>query len=263
MISKDRLSEINGLKLSDKISNMDDVSFHEYYKALNMFIDTYPNQESGLKDTFDKKDDLAFLKILEAVCDVLMLIYADDLVQSCIKLGREMPVLNRKQFEAHLTYLLTAISGLSISIQMALSEENAGATLDKQPAPNVKPCLTNKGKSILAVDDVSLVLYTLENILSDTGYTFVGLTSGKDALRYTIVHKPDLFILDIDMPDMDGYELANKIRDQGHIAPIIFLTGNATKAHVFKAIQAGAADFVVKPVSPDQVLEKIEKFMRF
>jgi len=64
------------------------------------------------------------------------------------------------------------------------------------------------------------------------------------------------------MPGMNGYELAREIRKSGHSAPIIFLTGNAKKDYVIKALQVGAADFIVKPVKADQLLERIGKYLK-
>jgi FixJ family two-component response regulator len=61
------------------------------------------------------------------------------------------------------------------------------------------------------------------------------------------------------MPRIDGYELVKKIREGGHTAPVIFLTGNATREHVIKAVKSGAVDFITKPVDKDQVLKRIAR----
>jgi DNA-binding response OmpR family regulator len=87
------------------------------------------------------------------------------------------------------------------------------------------------------------------------------VNSGDDALRYLKSHQPDLFILDIEMPKMNGYDLALKIREVGQRAPIIFLTGNATKRNVIRAIEAGASDFIVKPIDKKYVAYKINKYL--
>lgn len=116
-------------------------------------------------------------------------------------------------------------------------------------------------KSVLAVDDVSLILNSLKLALKDTKYKLTCVRSGAEALRFIKNNKPDLFVLDIEMPEMNGYELAEKIRANGQTAPIIFLTGNAKEEYVIKAIKAGAADFIVKPVDNEHVLEKIKKYI--
>jgi CheY-like chemotaxis protein len=80
-------------------------------------------------------------------------------------------------------------------------------------------------------------------------------------MKYLEKHHPDLFLLDIEMPEMNGYELAARIRKNGEKAKIVFLTGNAKKENVMKAVEAGAADFIVKPVSKEGVLAKITMYI--
>jgi len=116
--------------------------------------------------------------------------------------------------------------------------------------------------SILAVDDTHFFLQMIKTMLKDTDYKVTCVNSGESALNYLRKHRPALFILDIDMPGMNGYELAREIRKSGHSAPIIFLTGNAKKDYVIKALQVGAADFIVKPVKADQLLERIGKYIK-
>jgi CheY-like chemotaxis protein len=99
-------------------------------------------------------------------------------------------------------------------------------------------------------------------MLKDTGYKVTCVNSGNAALNYMAQIRVDLFILDIDMPVMDGIELAQKIRASGHSAPIIFLTGNAVKKFLVKAIQAGGNDFVAKPINKNQLLERIGKYIK-
>jgi CheY-like chemotaxis protein len=117
-------------------------------------------------------------------------------------------------------------------------------------------------KNILAVDDTEFFLRTLKTLLQDTPYKLTCITSGKVALNFLQKNHPDLFILDIDMPEMNGYELAMRIRECGQQAPIIFLTGNTTQKSVEKAHMVGASDFIAKPVNKDQVLQRINKFIQ-
>ena len=124
------------------------------------------------------------------------------------------------------------------------------------------PNLPVQRKKILAVDDVSIFLKNLTMQLKDYPYDLMCISSGKFALRYIQANTPDLFILDIEMPDMNGYELAEKIRALGHTAPIIFLTGASQKDNIVKALQIGAADYILKPFNKAQLLEKIEKHIK-
>ncbi|MDR0516439.1 MAG: response regulator [Fibromonadaceae bacterium] len=121
--------------------------------------------------------------------------------------------------------------------------------------------MLNFEKNILAVDDAELILHVLRTFLKDTEYKLTCTTSSKIALNFLQKSKPDLFILDIDMPEMNGYELAMKIRDCGQQAPIIFLTGNTSQESVEKALMVGASDFIAKPISKTRLLERIAKFI--
>ncbi|MGL4594024.1 MAG: response regulator [Thermoguttaceae bacterium] len=114
---------------------------------------------------------------------------------------------------------------------------------------------------ILTVDDVSQNLIVLKGLLGSQ-YKFVGVTSGRAALQYLETNIPDAYILDIDMPEMNGFELVEKIRQKRKIAPIIFLTANATPQYVLKAYEMGITDFLVKPCNQQAVLAKLEVLLR-
>jgi len=116
-------------------------------------------------------------------------------------------------------------------------------------------------KTILAVDDTALFLATLRTLMQGTPFRITCVNSGFAALQFLETHSPNLFILDIEMPDMNGYELAEKIRQRGHQAPIIFLTGNFSAEYVKKAVEAGASDFLTKPINRKHVLERIRKYI--
>jgi CheY-like chemotaxis protein len=101
--------------------------------------------------------------------------------------------------------------------------------------PSAIHCQKRDKKTVLAVDDAAFFLNILKKYVSGTGHKLICVNSGDAALKYLVAHDPDLFILDIEMPEMNGYELAQKIRNEGKKAPIIFLTGNAKREDVVKA----------------------------
>ena len=104
----------------------------------------------------------------------------------------------------------------------------------------------------------------LENLkvsLEGTGHRMLGAASSRDAMGYLKSGKVDLFILDDDLADMDGCELTKRIRDLGQQAPVIFLTNNITKEYVVKAMAAGVADFITKPITAANVREKVDKHL--
>lgn len=256
MLNYEKLLKISELNLVGKTYDMD-----KYILKITAFIEAIPTYEAKLRETFKAEEYDSFSTVLSIMKESLSKIHADSLIQSCDKLLHEVKVSKPEIVEAYLDYLLTAISSLSIDIQMAEYSE----TDKPQEHDNAQPeaCLNDAkiAKSILAVDDSPLMINWIKSALTDSDYMFTGLVSGEAALRYLENHSPNLFILDIEMPEMDGYELARQIRENGQIAPIIFLTGNASKDYVFKALQSGAADFIVKPINIESMLDKIHKYI--
>lgn len=137
----------------------------------------------------------------------------------------------------------------------------AGALRDKHIGM-IDTLGTDLSKKILAVDDRPEILSFVSNALK-MHYKVLGAPNGNIALKVMAAQKPDLFILDIDMPGMDGYELARKIRatDDHKDTPIIFLTGNSSRERVLEAINAGVNDFIIKPTSHKNLLAKSAKFL--
>jgi signal transduction histidine kinase len=117
---------------------------------------------------------------------------------------------------------------------------------------------------ILLVDDHEENLLALESILVDSSYNLVRAQSGRDALREVLRHDFALILLDVAMPDLDGYETARLIRarDRSRDTPIIFLTANyRSDDHVFQGYSAGAVDYLFKPFSPEILQSKVAVFV--
>ncbi|MCM1538140.1 MAG: response regulator [bacterium] len=114
-------------------------------------------------------------------------------------------------------------------------------------------------KKIVAVDDSGIVLKMLQKVLGEA-YDVHAFSSGMRALKFLKEKTPDLIILDIDMPEINGYEMLKLIKEKNHLReiPVIFLTSNNDKDHVIKAVAGGAKDYVVKPIDPDILMEKVQ-----
>jgi CheY-like chemotaxis protein len=132
---------------------------------------------------------------------------------------------------------------------------------DKDKEKDKVPKADKKEISILAVDDTIMFLNLLKLAFQCTDYKLTCVNSGKAALRFLQNNKADLLILDIEMAEMNGYELAIKIKERGYTAPIIFLTASAREEDVRKAVEAGGVDYIVKPIDREQVLSKIKKYV--
>ncbi|MFM6156366.1 MAG: response regulator, partial [Sphaerospermopsis kisseleviana] len=102
---------------------------------------------------------------------------------------------------------------------------------------------------ILVVDDVALNLKVLRAILEPIGYQLSFATSGKQALDRIASAKPDIILLDLMMPDIDGLEVCRRLKNDLQMAtiPIIFLTASQEKEHLLQAFELGAVDYVTKP----------------
>ena len=117
---------------------------------------------------------------------------------------------------------------------------------------------------ILIVDDHDENLLALEAILSDEAYTLVRARSGREALKEVLGHDFALILLDVAMPDLDGYETAALIRgrERSRQTPIIFLTANyRSDTHVFRGYSVGAVDYIFKPFNPDVLRSKVAVFV--
>jgi twitching motility two-component system response regulator PilH len=118
-------------------------------------------------------------------------------------------------------------------------------------------------KKIIFADDEEDILNVLSGKLRKNNYFVVALAKGKDVIDSCKINKPDLILLDIAMPDIDGYAVASALREDKvtRAIPIIFLTGKELKPEgVFERIeQLGACDYMVKPFSFESLLTKIKE----
>ena len=118
--------------------------------------------------------------------------------------------------------------------------------------------------NILLVDDQPNNLLALESILAEMGERLVTATSGKDALRSLLVDEFAVILLDVQMPDLDGFETARLIRerDKSRDTPIIFLTAlSRSETNVFRGYELGAVDYIFKPFNPDILRSKVAVFV--
>jgi two-component system chemotaxis response regulator CheY len=115
-------------------------------------------------------------------------------------------------------------------------------------------------KKILLVDDAAFMRMMLKDILTKNGYAVIGeAENGAIAIEKFKELKPDLVILDITMPELDGIKAAKAIKTADANALIIMCSAMGQQAMVIESIQAGARDFIVKPFQPDRVLEAVKK----
>jgi PAS domain S-box-containing protein len=116
---------------------------------------------------------------------------------------------------------------------------------------------------ILLVDDTPENLVSIEAALSGLGEDLVLANSGKEALRHLLNEDFAAILLDVRMPDMDGFETAEMIRSRprSRQTPILFLTGYRNEEHLFRGYDLGAVDFLFKPIVPEVLRSKVAVFV--
>lgn len=104
---------------------------------------------------------------------------------------------------------------------------------------------------------------TLEKILSEHDFEVKGFSKGMRALKYLKITTPDLIILDIDMPEIDGFEMLRMIKEKKELedVPVMFLTSNKEQSDVINAVKGGAKDYIIKPIKEDVLIGKVNKIL--
>ena len=116
---------------------------------------------------------------------------------------------------------------------------------------------------MLVVDDDSMMREMLKLILRSEEYRIAGeAANGQDAVMQCVELKPDLVLLDINMPKMDGLRALEEIRKAAPEAMVMMVSGDATMGKVKEAIDKGALGFIVKPLNPASVLDRIERCIK-
>jgi two-component system KDP operon response regulator KdpE len=119
-----------------------------------------------------------------------------------------------------------------------------------------------KGKiRVLAVDDEPRYVWAIRKILEGAGYETLTASNGETALELAAVEAPDLVLLDIRLPDMDGYAVCQRIREFSKV-PIIMLTALSDGADKVRGLDTGADDYVTKPFGAPELLARVRAVLR-
>jgi len=117
--------------------------------------------------------------------------------------------------------------------------------------------------SILLVDDEPSILRTLSGLLSDEGFEVKTASNGYEALKFIDAESPDLVLLDIWMPGIDGIETLKEIKKDNPFIQVVIITGHGTIETAIKATKLGAFDFIEKPLSIEKVIVAINNALNF
>lgn len=117
-------------------------------------------------------------------------------------------------------------------------------------------------KKILVVDDEPNVAHLIQLRLKANGFDVVTASDGADGLRIAKECRPDLILLDVQMPEMDGFKVLSELRKDPQTAPIpvVMLTAKGESANIMKAQEMRATDYIVKPFEGDELVRWVKKY---
>ena len=117
---------------------------------------------------------------------------------------------------------------------------------------------------ILVIEDNVRNRYLISFILKGDGFEVIEAITGEDGVEMALKERPDVVLMDIQLPGIDGYEATRRIRalPEGKDVPIIALTSYAMTGDREKALAAGCTGYIEKPLNPDTILDEIRSFMR-
>jgi two-component system OmpR family response regulator len=118
------------------------------------------------------------------------------------------------------------------------------------------------GARLLLVDDEDNLRSMLEAALRHNGFDVTGVGSGREALDVCGKLRPDLIVLDVMLPDLDGFEVCRRLRSDRVVAPVVFLTAKDTAADMVRGLTLGGDDYLVKPFSLEVLVARIHAVLR-
>jgi two-component system, OmpR family, alkaline phosphatase synthesis response regulator PhoP len=118
-------------------------------------------------------------------------------------------------------------------------------------------------KKILVIDDEPMVIRMVESALTARGFTVVSAPNGYEGLIAARNQKPDLILLDVVMPDLDGHEVARRLRkdERTKSIPIIHLSAVGDFDKQLQAMEDGSMDYITKPIKPSELADRVETFL--
>ncbi|AFY70401.1 response regulator receiver protein [Thalassoporum mexicanum PCC 7367] len=130
--------------------------------------------------------------------------------------------------------------------------------------PTIGKDESTSASTIACIDDSASVQRQVRMVLEMSGHQVISITDPASSLTALVRQKPDLILMDINMPDINGYELSKMLKQTRHLrnVPIVMLTGRSGLVNRMRAQLVGASDFLAKPVEPHQLLATIDKLIK-
>jgi CheY-like chemotaxis protein len=255
---------------SEKLNGLSDEELSDYLQVLDLYHSEYQSQRTGLTGALKIKHYVFVFQWLNTIEESLVKLHATELAAGCreqIDANKDLTAIRPSRVTVYVTYLLSSLSilttdilalGLPKKLEITGSKENASKKAEFEVLAAGD---SEDSKKILVVNKMKMFKNSLKNALGNRGFTIIGTSSAEDAASYIQTENPDLFIIDEDLQGTDGLLLIKIIRASGQMAPIIFTTSKITKDKMVKFMAAGAADFIMKPISPTDVQKKVFKHL--
>lgn len=256
-----KLSEFNDFDSNKAVNNFD--SEQDYFDKLTHFTETwhdYLRLYNPIVVVFSDEARESFLTEMKVVESIAKQLEMAGIITKLNDLEEAINEKSDKSLSDSLKVFFAALEIVSNHIVSARLQDSTGSPLSADSASDETNVSTEK-PLILAVDDSSVVLTVITNTL-ESDYKVIAVTSGKEAIRVIDKHTPDFFLLDIEMPIMNGFELAKIIKNEDKFkdAPILFLTSQAIRDYVIAAKELGVTGYMLKPIEKNVLLEKIDGY---
>ena len=119
----------------------------------------------------------------------------------------------------------------------------------------------SQGRLILVVDDEARMVRFIQLNLEHDGFQVISAYNGREALEQVRSQLPNLILLDVMMPDLDGFEVLKRIREQSTV-PVIMLTAKGEEDDRVRGLELGADDYITKPFSPRELVSRVRAVLR-
>lgn len=237
-------------------------SYQSYFDRLTHFIDYHSYLRGYTASVIIYNEDMRakFLAELSETQDALLSL---GMAGKSLQLDYLIEAIHKKDADTLSDGMMTFCVEMDDFAERIASARLTDDDRSTAETDSAIPTQVREKPVILAVDDKPELLTTITSVLQSK-YRVIAVTNSSSALKAIEAHYPALFLLDIEMPVMNGYELAEKIRENNKFkkTPILFFTSKATREHVIGAISHGGNDYIVKPVDKDVLLKKIELHLR-
>ena len=117
--------------------------------------------------------------------------------------------------------------------------------------------------TLLIIEDNEQNFYMMRFLLEKNGFVVIGATNGREGIKMALCHRPSAILLDIQLPEMDGYAVAAELKKHAELdaAPIIAVTSYAMVGDREKILSAGATGYIEKPIDPETFVTEIKKYL--